>query len=175
MPQLSAFANIFYGNAGNAISVNTVSFFPFNVFDSISLLTLNMPITVGSNNSVTFEFGLYSISGSSLFLTNTISGATSVGAALSRVYLSCTDVSSAQNITPGTWFFGLRVSASGGSSTNISYLRCANVAVSNAFPGGFIGGRMTDSTAALPASIATSDLDTTGTDAMTQPNIILSA
>ena len=39
----------------------------------------------------------------------------------------------------------------------------------------FIKGRMTATTGVMPASIATSDLDITGTDAFRQPYIIITA
>ena len=45
----------------------------------------------------------------------------------------------------------------------------------NAIPGGFLMGRMTASTGAMPGSIATSNLDITGSDALRQPYIILTA
>ena len=155
------------------ISNGTLSFVPFELADSISFLTMNLGISNSSANmTYTFSVGLYSLTGSSLSLANSISASISRSNSV-RGYFSLTATSAAQNITPGNWWFGILVSTGGNS--DIELIGQTTVNPLNAFPGAFIGGRMTASTAALPASYATSDLDTTGDDAMNIPMIILSS
>lgn len=162
------------------ISANTIYFVPFNIEDSISFNTLNVLLSVGGTNSqqsITFNFGLYSLTGSTLSITNSISVTDSVGSFLNQnpeKYLSFTATSATQNITPGTWYFGIRLSTSGGTSRISLYGGVINNP-GNVFQGSFIGGRMTVSSSVLPASVATSDLDVTGLDAMFVPYILISA
>jgi len=154
------------------LSNGTITFFPFNVGDSISFLTLNYRV----NNSQaswtrTHSVGLYSLTGSSLSIENSISGSFS-GTFNNPLFFTLTATSKAQNITPGTWFFGILVSTGGVSSHAIGGDFSNNP--ENAFPGSFIGGVMTDSTSALPSLMATSNLDITGLDAMFVPYILIS-
>jgi len=85
--------------------------------------------------------------------------------------------SATQNISPGAWYFGLNF-FTGGIATDhssISFFGNSSINPPNAIPGGFLMGRMTASTNAMPASIATSDLDITGSDAIRQPFVIITA
>ena|SRR3990167_2514823 len=155
------------------ISNATLSFVPFQVADSISFLTMNIPLSYSSANMThTFSLGLYSLTGSSLSLANSISGSISMSAG-GRSYFSMTGTSATQNISAGDWWFGVLVSTGGNSVLDIVGQTILNPL--NAFVGNFIGGRMTDSTGALPSSYATSNLDVTGTDAMNIPFIMLSS
>ena len=157
----------------NIISNGTLSFVPFELADSISLLTMNLGISNSSANiTYTFSVGLYSLNGSSLSLANSLSASQSKSNSVIG-YFSMTATSAAQNITPGNWWFGILVSTGGNSS--VALIGQTTVNPGNAFPGGFIGGRMTASTSALPTSYATSDLDVTGSDAMNIPMIILNS
>lgn len=178
MPQLN-FAENFPSSMNShylSISDGTLSFVGFNILNSISFLTLNLPVIKGSQSlSYTFYGGLYSLTGSTLSLTNSISVAFSstTHAANRAFYVTLTATSATQNITPGTWYWGLLARTDG--NTNVGFIAQTNINAGNAFPGGFIGGRMTDSTSALPASYATSNLDITGNDATNVPVILLTA
>src|SRR3990167_9127146 len=154
------------------ISNGTLSFFPFNVEQSISWSILNFHHSrSGASMTHTFNVGLYSLNGATLSMANSISRTFSSSGAGGRGFVSMSDVSSAQNITPGTWFLGILAFTGGNSGFDFGGNTSPDTA--NAFPGGFIGGRMTASTAALPASYATADLDITGRDAMNTVNILL--
>ena len=172
MAQLN-FAMNFHLFVSERISINqaSLSFVPFMVQDSISFNTMNFH--GASSGSITLSIGLYSLSGLTLSLENSISGSTTRSAVAQAGYISLANTSKTQNITPGTWYFGILASMS--NNTSLSFLGQSFINPSNAFPGGFIGGAMTDSTNALPSSIATSDLDITGQDALSIPSIILSA
>lgn len=157
------------------VTFNTLTFFPMNLQDSISLVNLNLAFSnasTDSTNGFTFKFGLYSLNGSTLSLANSISKTRSFSTGNQNGFLSMSDTSATQNITPGTWFWGLVISSDSNSSL-LLYNVEASVGKQNAFPGGFIGGVMTDSTNALPSAYSTSDLDTTGTLEMATPYIIL--
>ena len=155
------------------VSNGTLSFFAFNVFDSISLNTVNIAFSMSNAvNTQSVSLGLYSMNGSTLSLANSLSNTRTAGAG-SSVYLGFTNPSSAQNITPGTWYWGILISTAGNSALDLIGQSVINAL--NGFPGAFVGGRMTDSTAALPASYATASLDITGNDATMVPYLIISA
>lgn len=181
MPQLNFNYNYPYP-AVDSMTVNagTLTFVAFNVWDSISLNTINLLVNIASNSqstrTISASLGLYTLTGSTLSIANSISGSitirTSDGSV--RLYMSLIDVSATSNLTPGTYFWGFLLSSSGGG--NVFMLAHTNdLNPANAFPGGFIGGAMTNSTSVLPSSVATSDLDVTGQDAMSVPYLIISA
>ena len=155
------------------ISQGTIRFIGFNFPGSISLRTINFNVNGSdANRTLSLLLGLYSLNGNTLSLANSISG--TVRASQNGLYfLPLTATSSAQNITPGTWYFGLLCTIS--SNTNLSFRGITLSTINNAFPGAFYAGLMTDSTSALPASYATSDLDITGGDEVAIPMILLSA
>ena len=158
-----------------AVNNGTITYFGFNFRGSISLNTVNLLLRASGaavSQSFTLSLGLYSITGSSLSLANSASFTSSFTTNRNE-YISLTATSATQNITPGTWYFGLLCSTSGGST--FSFYGQSTIDPANAFPGGFIGGGMTDSTNALPGSYATSNLDITGGDALNVPVIIISA
>ena len=168
-----------------SFSSNTISFVPFNVGDSISLKTMQIPFGFGDGDtdgqhtqSFSLRVGLYSLNGSTLSMANSISGfrTFTINVNQTLIWMSMTDVSATQNITPGTWYMGLLVRFSAGTSDSSGNFQGATrINPMNAFPAGFIGGRMTESSSALPASYATSNLDITGTDAMNVPYILLTS
>jgi len=179
MAQLNfAMQNFYSPNRSIGLSNSILSFIPFLFVDYISFNTLNIQMRYASNSDSTgllvWSIGLYSLTGQTLSLANSISRSTSQTTtnAVRFEYLSFSGISSAQNITPGIWYFGLL-----GSFDNITHNIIAHSSLNafNAFPGFFIGGRMTVTTNALPASIATSNMDTTGNDAMQVPVIIISS
>ena len=157
----------------------TLSFIPMEIRDSVSLNTFNIGLIWGSsssNGTFSASIGLYSLTGSSLSIINSFSGSrtlTSGGVNPFNGFFSITTASATQNITPGNWWLGLLFSIS--QNTILSLVGALTANPANAFPGSFIGGAMTDSTNALPASFATSNLDITGSDAMFVPSIIISA
>lgn len=153
------------------ISYDLVSFIGFQVIESISLNTLNFAGDGGTGTG-TVKIGLYSITGNTLSIANSISGSFAL---VSGRYISLTDMSATQNISPGAWYFGFLFSSATDSGSAFSIDGQSGLVVSNAFPGVFIGGAMTATTNALPASYATSDLDVTGANAMIVPEIIISA
>ena len=85
--------------------------------------------------------------------------------------------SASQNITPGGWYFAKVVSSATNNAGAANFALYGNSSINpaNAIPGGFLMGRMTKSTGAMPAAIATSDLDITGSDATRQPYVIITA
>ena len=154
-------------------SIGTLKIIPMMIRDSISLGTINL-LGRATNTSLTLSLsiGLYSLTGSTLSLANSVFGSHGININ-GATWLSFTSTSATQNITPGTWYFGLLGST---SNTNaISLLGNSLASGQNNFPGAFVGGRMTATTGALPASIATSDLDIAGGDAMASFMILLSA
>lgn len=167
-------ALILHVQGRTVISDGTLSFYPFNFWDSISFASVNFYLrNTNSNATYTFSLGLYSLTGSSLSLANSASATMSISSNVSQFWLSITATSATQNITPGTWWLGF-VGRSGGHS-QLSITGITRLNAGNAFPGAFVGGRMTESTASLPASYATSNLDITGSDAHFVPTIYLSA
>lgn len=164
------------------VSNNSLSFFPWNLYGSVSFVSLNIPIKSGISSGAgsvahTLSIGLYSLTGSTLSLANSISLTDSSSRTGNNIsyegYVKGTGTSATQNITPGTWWWGFVNSVTGSITLSLTGGFTNNPG--NAFPGAFIGGRMTDSTNALPSSFATSDLDITGSDAMFTPFIILGA
>ena len=173
MAQLNFHCNypVLHGGFENAISNATLTFVPISPSDSISWATANIIAGNGGTGTRSLSIGLYSLTGSTLSLANSISG--SKDASFAVGYFSLTAISAAQNITPGNWWLGMMISTAGQSNFTIRGNNQINPA--NAFAGGFIQGRMTVSTSVLPSSYATSDLDTTGSDAFFTPIIILTA
>ena|SRR3990167_3971560 len=176
MAQLNFHVN-FAANLQAVFPINngTITFNPITPSDSVSLGTLNflMRHTSAANKTITLSIGLYSLNGSTLSITNSLSMSTTFTNTASTGWISLTAISATQNITPGTWWLALLASTAGANA--FSFLAASNINVGNAFPGAFIGGAMTDSTNALPASYATSDLDITGLGVLSVPLLILSA
>lgn len=183
MPQLhfeQTLPNI--GGQSTQVNNSSLSFFPIHIRDSISLLTLHLNGCIRFTTNGTFTqsatVGLYWLTGGTLSLENSISGSVQLSsgdAGVRPFYLGLTATSKTQNIDPGTWWCGVLMHTVGHNSTNNGLYGAFTIAANNAFPGGFLAGRMTVGTAALPASYATSDLDITGTDAQFCPQIILTA
>lgn len=169
-------------NLGIPVNSLTLTFCPLVLFDSLSWLKANIPVVVGGTRTVTKTFsisiGLYSLTGSTLSIANSIFGSQTFQYEGGKGgYLSMTSTSATQNITPGTWYFGVNF-FTGGIATDhssASFYANSSIAPGNAIPGNFLMGRVTASTNAMPTSIATSNLDITGADAIRQPYIIITA
>lgn len=174
MGQLIFNNNLNYiGPQSNLTYLNgSLSFVPYTIFDSISLGTFNILYRskVATGGTHTLSLGLYSLTGSTLTLANSGSLPISV---TGIHWESITTWSSTQNISPGTWFWGFLF------STNVSSLAdlfgVKTIGAANAFPGGFIGGAMSESTNALPSSFATSNIDSIGLPELMIPVIILNS
>lgn len=148
-------------------------FFAYNIIDSISFKSAQIwHRKAATAMSITLSLGLYSMNGSTLSIANSGSLTYTNAAFATSQILAFKNSSVAQNITPGTWYFGVLASLS--SITRISF-EGFSINPTNDFPGPFIGGIMTVSTAALPATYATSDLDLAGNEAVFTPKIILTA
>ena len=183
-PQLQFFEN-FPGHLGAAFGANSINTLSIHAVNIPLSLSFNYPvalITRGANNAtrqggVSMKVGLYSLNGSTLSLANSASGTASwAGANTSTVWVSMV-TSATQNITPGAWYFAMLNSSStnAAGAANFGFYINSSINPANAIPGGFLMGRMTASTNAMPGSIATSDLDITGSDATRQPFIIITA
>ena len=181
-PQLQFFENfpVHYGQAFLNKSIATLSVHAVNIPLSLSF---NSPLILLSHSddginlgTRSFSFGLYSLTGSTLSLANSASGEFDVPLVASNFNSWHSMVTSAtQNITPGAWYFALNFQTSGVNANNFSFYGNSTAAPVNAIPGKLVMGRMTVSTGAMPASIATSELDVTNSDAIRQPYILLTA
>lgn len=180
-PQLKFFEN-FPGHLGQAIiddSGAMMSVHAVNIPLSISLngafwLGSHSAGAAGQSRTITAKFGLYSLNAGTLSLANSASGLWTFNSVAAIEWIAMTDISSTQNITPGTWYFAWLKSASG-DGVNDLYYGNSSINPGNAIPGGFLMGRQTATTAAFPTAIATSDLDITGSDAIRQQYVIITA
>lgn len=173
MPQLNfEFSVNQIKQANRVVTAGSMSYFGMNFRDSISLNTLNILLSPGATAArLSLSFGLYSLTNSSLSLAN--SGSWTTSNRSDMMYGSIGTFSQTQNITPGTWFWGILASTN--TSSNFSIMKYTVPIAGNAFPGGFIGGWGTVTTNALPLSEAISDLDITGGLELEVPIIIISS
>jgi len=180
-PQLQFFENFPGHLGGNTVgqSNGTLSVHAVNIPLSISFNQVVALMSISSAAlsalSGTLQFGLYSLNGSTLSLANSASNTVQHTDSANSWYSMVT--SATQNISPGAWYFGVNF-FTGGIATDhnsASFFGNSSIAPNNAIPGGFLMGRVTGSTNAMPATIATSNLDITGSDAVRQPYIIITA
>ena len=178
-PQLQYFENFFGhdGAANVAYSNGTLSVHAVNIPLSISfnsvMVLMSFSSAAASNWSGTVQFGLYSLNGSTLSLAN--SAGVQLNIATTAYSWISMATSATQNISPGAWYFGLNILTNGaGPHTSASFFGNTSFNPNNAAPV-LIHGRMTASTNAIPGTIATSNLDITGSDAIRQPYILLTA
>lgn len=179
-PQLQFFQN-FPGKGGAstvAYSNGTLSVHGVNIAASLSfnniVALLSFSSALASNWSGSVQFGLYSLNGSTLSLANSAGQQLNI-ATTAYSWISMV-TSAAQNITPGAWYFAYNMFTNGLlPHTSASFMANFSFNPNEANPGGFFMGRMTASTNAMPSSIATSDLDITGSDSLRHPYIIITA
>lgn len=179
-PQLQFFEN-FPGHLGATFasgSDHTLSIHAVNIplslsFNYPAILLAGQYNQTSTTGTFTWRFGLYSLNGATLSLANSASASSAWNSVTFTSWLTFA-TSATQNITPGTWYLALQASRGGGAITRSHFIN-SSINPANAIPGGFLMGRMTVSTAAMPASIATSELDITGSDAIRQPYIIITA
>lgn len=175
-PQLNVWKN-FQGlnQQTNAVYSNgtlSVNMFNLPVSMSLGVAALGALRSVtAATGTMTIQMALYSLSGSTLSLEN--SGSMSFSASTTqRSWYAVTTWSKTQNISPGQWWWGVNIISS--SVSSFSFLANSSVNITNA-PLIPMKGHMTVSTATPPSSIATSNLDISGNDAMRQPFIIITA
>lgn len=176
-PQLQFFEN-FPGHLGAATFAFSASELVIHAVNIPLSLSFNYPVfLVSVTNSTSartqsFYFGLYSLTGSTLSLANSAATTINVGASASMYSWFTMATSATQNITPGAWYFALNVSTSGAGG--LALYGNSSINPGNAIPGGFLMGHKSNVTN-MPASVATSDFDITGSDAIKQAYIIITA
>lgn len=177
-----------------AMSNSQLSFFAFNVYESISLKHLNVqprlnynPHSTLNTQSLSILAGMYVLTASSLSLINSgihstvISNTSGTAGSITVDYWA--DVSSwyvTQNLTPGTWYIGLLpIFSTSNASITIVGMSLGGIggtmAAGNAFPLEFMSGSQAATTLDLPSLIATNTLVVTGAGATNTPCIIISA
>ena len=175
IPTLNNLANIAWVN-------NTLSLVGVVLPGTISFNTVAMILNLSSTNSeqtISINFGLYSLNGSTLSLANSASYSTSLSSNQSSVGFYATFATSAtQNINPGNWYFGLLPTGTntGGAARAFNNSRPLTFS-GGIYVGVLVRGYLSVSTNALPASIATSDVNKEGSSANGQvyPYILISA
>lgn len=170
-PQYQFFEN-FPAKNGNGFGVysnGTVSIMAINLPNYQSFNNVVALVSESNAGSATLQFGLYSLNVSTLSLANSASAGITMGNALSWHSMI---TSAAMNISNGPWYLAFNVLSGGASS--LSLWANSSLSLANAFPA-LVFGRMTVSTNAMPASIATSDLNITDQGAVRTPYIMLSA
>lgn len=146
---------------------------------SLSFNNVVMAISASGTTAktLTLSFGLYSLTGSTLSLANSASRSSNPGAnMLSWITLA---TSATQDITPGNWYFAILSATAGNSRMSLMHNKWNQIVSEGIYGGIFVRGRLSISTNALPASIATSDLSKEGGDSSAlltrHPYIIISA
>lgn len=171
MPQLNIFEN---GSVMNRLEMNSFNearnlqfiyaFIPGSIsFNNVAAL-LQATVTTSNTYSVQFDFGLYSYNGGTLSLANSASFSHSMSSSQATFISWMTMVTSAtQNITPGDWWFGIRYGLGNPNNNNYGLAVMGNLPGIAAPPAGIMThGFSSTSTAALPASVATSGLSKMG-------------
>ncbi len=138
---------------------------------SMNNVVLLLSATGTTARSLTVQFGLYSMNANTLTLLNSASKSSAVAGATS-VWISMV-TSATTAINPGVYYLG--INALSGAAAGMLFYANSSIAAAGAAPGGFLRGRVTASTNAMPVSIATTDLDNIGSDAERQFYIILTA
>lgn len=185
MPRLNIFQNIpeLHQAVTFPMRVGTLHMQGINIPGSISFNNIQLPVFVSGTTArnMSFSFGLYSLTGSTLSLANS---AYTQHTSVNGSYWATLATSATQDITPGTWWFGFVASNDGtGSATRYYFLGGQSAfpaAIQNAQMGGpFIRGISSNSTNGLPASVATSNLQNEGVNSNNEsyihPYIVISA
>jgi hypothetical protein len=175
-PQLQFFEN-FPGHLGGSSHI-------FQNDSSLHVHAINIPLSLSFNypvilfnksntntDSVKWSLGLYSLTGSTLSLAN-LGSFTSTYTGQSGQSWHSFITSATQNITPGTWYLALLET---NRPSGLGFVGNSSINPGNAIPGGFLMGRLSFTVTVMPASIATSDFDITGSDAIQTPYVIITA
>lgn len=182
-PQLQFFENFpghlgfdFYARSQATLSVHGVNI-PLSISFNKPSILVNFTLAAGNtvSRSLSYSFGLYSMNNGTLSLANSASRQETLTANAATSYTSWLSMvtSATQNISPGAWYFAMNISTAGGASGQNFIMGNSSNGFTPTLSAVFIYGRMTASTGAMPASIATSDLDKGGSDAVRQPYIII--
>lgn len=168
------------GQTYGAYSQNTYSFigvqFPVSINFNHLAFNVSARGTSVSSLQATINLGLYSLNAGTLSLANSASGSFShTSSAINSSYWVNLATSATQNISPGMWWLGYGITAAT-LLAHTSFSLFVNSAINpgNANPY-FNAARMTVSTASPPTSVATSDLNITGSTAWQQAYIIITA
>lgn len=164
-------------------TVGTLNVVPIYIDDNISWQTVNIGmLRSGISGSLSLSVGLYSLTGATLTLLNSISGTFSNTTDNNNRfgYVSLTATSATSNIVGGQYWLGLLISTTASTSTATPYFYRGVAAMAGAsgitspWPS-FIQGRLTSvSTNAMPTSLLTSDLEQSDIS-MASPAILLTA
>lgn len=162
------------GVASNGVPTFIGVYIPGSI--SFNTAAIKVSFSVGTSNSISFSFGLYSLNGATLSLANSASYSTQGITGFSWVTMA---TSAAQDITPGIWYLALQRSRNV-AAASFSYLQNLTADVINKPIGGpFIRGRATVSSAGMQATFATSDLQKEGSSSVNsthvKPYILISA
>ncbi len=173
------FQNLAHAN-GTAQSIPATSLLmrAFNVYETVAMGTLQLVVSHGSSGtrSHTVSIGIYSRTGDTLTLVNSVSSSSIKTTIGSGLYFTMTNFSSAQTLDPGTWYIGILTSGTGGATSNMSFM---GAPTDNQFtgnePGFFRGAYSSATTNALPVSGLTSDFSTFGTSSKFTPYILITS
>ena len=155
----------------------SIYFQKYNILNSVDFKSLFCQIRYSNNvqATVSFLWGLYTLTGSTLSLLNTVSFSTNAVNfnGINRLH-SATNTSSGQTIVPGTYFWGLLVRTSSANPA-ITIIGQGITFFPAALSLGFLGGRFATTDTILPTSVATSDLTVLYQDQISNPSIVISA
>lgn len=152
---------------------------PDNIsFNTVAvILTWNLASSHGVSRS--YSFGLYSLTGSTLSLINSASNSYGVASGIATNFISWLTLatSATYNISAGNWFFAILHSVSSVGALGTGRILNFNVmdVTQSVYGGPFFRGVHSVSTAALPASINTSDMTKDGAILSLAPYILIAA
>lgn len=164
---------------GSLLGLGTLQLHCVEIPGSISFNNVNMIISGSGavSENLTVSLGLYSLNGSTLSLANSASMATALTLNQTMFSWLTFATSATQDITPGNWFFGIVSATSLGAG--FSFVNGNAAGAGLIYGGPFFRGWMSETTSAMPGSIATSDLvkegATNSTPAVAVPYIVISA
>lgn len=170
--QFSQNMNFLPGNSPAMVD-GALSVWQWTPTDSVSLNTLQIVIQQTAAVSANFSFflGLYTLTGSTLTIVNSASRSGANATSNGLYYISLV-TSATSNITPIPMWWGLLYR----SHSAVFALNGQNlINATNAFPGALIAGTLSVTTVGVPASIATTDLVTSGVAGSFAPYMIISA
>ena len=180
MAQLLAYENFPCDGAFTAVNNGRLRMMAVNIPGSISFVRPTILFSASGTTAKTASilFGLYSLNAGTLSLANSASKSTNP-AANTGIWLTLI-TSATQNITPGTWYFGVVTLTAGNSNLSCLYnAEPAALLVGAGYGGPFFRGWYSTTTNALPASINTTAFSKEGvtqtSSDYTHPYVLLSS